>query len=571
MHTIIFFLSLALAIPFLYFINRYIFKGSFLARVGFYTILLAAFIAALAYMVANMAAIHMIWEFPIGIFAVYALLRYMVVNIKKPLEEVILHLGELEEGNLALLIKEANTNRNDEIGKIFTGLDSYITRMRRISDFATEIGMGNLESSFETSSEKDSLGKALVKMRVNLAQVVREINGVINEATDAGNLSSRISKEGKEGVWLGMAHEINELLTSFSSPFVILNGIIDNMAKGDLTMRYTEAAKGDILKTASSLNLALQNITILLESISTNTISIDEACSEMSLSSTEMSQNTSEIASAISQMSNGAQTQVRKIDEASNLIEKIVHSARDMASKAENIYESAQVVAENSKKGDQMANNMTSSMTSISTFSNKTKDSISVLTERSKEISRVLGVITDISSQTNLLALNAAIEAAQAGDAGRGFAVVAEEIRKLAEDSRKSALEIEDLVQGVQKDTEDASRIIEEMNLTVQDGNQISNESSKVFEEISNSSTANLELSRNILEAAQLQMEDSNNVVSITEEIVVIAEQTSAGTEEVASSAIELSSGMDTYKSKNLKLSEISEMLKSEVAKLKYA
>lgn len=569
-HSTIFFTSLGVSIPFLYFINRYIFKGSFLVKVGFYIILTAAFLAALVYITANMTATHMLWAFPLGILSVIALLRYMVVMIKRPLNQVILHIEKLEEGNLELSINEKNMDRNDEIGKIFKGLDNYIKRMRRISDFANEIGTGNLESSFETSGEKDSLGKALVKMRVNLTQVVGEINVVINEATHAGNLSSRISNEGKEGVWLRMAQEINELLSTFSAPFVILNDIIDSMANGDLTKRYTAVAKGDILQTANNLNLALKNITALLESIATNTISIDESCTEMTLSSTEMSQSTNEIASAITQMSDGAQKQVHKIEEASNLIEKIVHSAREMSSKAENIYESAQAVAENSKKGDQMASNMMTSMTSISASSNKTKNSISVLTERSKEISRVLGVITEISSQTNLLALNAAIEAAQAGDAGRGFAVVAEEIRKLAENSRKSALEIENLVQGVQADTDDASKIIEEMNLTVQQGNQISNDSFKVFEEISNSSMTNLELSKNILEAAQEQMKDSNNVVSITEEIVVIAEQTSAGTEEVSSSAIELSSGMETYKSKNVMLSEISEMLKSEVSKLKY-
>ena len=78
------------------------------------------------------------------------------------------------------------------------------------------------------------------------------------------------------------------------------------------------------------------------------------------------------------------------------------------------------------------------------------------LGKHSQEIGQMLALITNIADQTNLLALNAAIEAARAGEHGRGFAVVAEEVRKLAEESGKAALEIAELVRIIQSNTEEA-------------------------------------------------------------------------------------------------------------------
>lgn len=78
------------------------------------------------------------------------------------------------------------------------------------------------------------------------------------------------------------------------------------------------------------------------------------------------------------------------------------------------------------------------------------------LIEQVNQISQVANLVSEIASQTNMLSLNAAVEAARYGNDGKGFAVVAAEIRKLADQSKKSALDINKLVGDIQKATNSA-------------------------------------------------------------------------------------------------------------------
>ena len=409
----------------------------------------------------------------------------------------------------------------------------------------------------EAVTETQSMNSDLSRQNENLKSSIEETNKIINAAVESGNLNERISTEGKEGQWKDLSDSINRLFDSVVNPFNSIDAIVSKMANGDLTQQMEENTKGDLLRLAKSFNKAVLGLNQLMIQITNYSDRIEQASEEMKVTGEEMNVSTGEIVAAISQMSSGAQKQVAEVDETSNVVENIKASTEYMSETADQINETAVDGVKNSSHGREVIGNISSSMEQIFEYSYQTDSSMQVLKQRSNEISKVLGVITEIASQTNLLALNAAIEAAQAGDAGRGFAVVAEEIRKLAESSKNSTKAIEELIGHVQKDTDSAANLMTTVSQSVKKGVEEAKAASEVFNKIANNSNRTLELAQKITDVTQEQIENVDRVASSISSVVVVAEQTAAGTEEIATSAQELAAGMENYNQKSNRLNEI--------------
>lgn len=169
-----------------------------------------------------------------------------------------------------------------------------------------------------------------------------------------------------------------------------------------------------------------------------------------------ISNTTHHIAEDIQQVSKGAEEQVAAADESVEVINEMTVGVHRVAQTASEIADASQDMTNYANDGRKNVEKAISQMNSIQAGTQETAQVISKLKSDSEQIGSILSIITDISEQTNLLALNAAIEAARAGEAGKGFAVVSEEIRKLADQTSRSANDIQALINIIQQNTDQA-------------------------------------------------------------------------------------------------------------------
>ncbi len=212
----------------------------------------------------------------------------------------------------------------------------------------------------------------------------------------------------------------------------------------DVMSKSIQAVIRDVINEANNVG---ENISVSSDNL--KKLSLQMA--DVSATTREMSAGTEETA-AMAQEMNATSFEIK------TAVESIAHKAKEGYRMAEEISKRAQDLKENAILSQKAAHDI--------------RDEIDVeilkAIEQSKSISKI-NLLTDsilhITAQTNLLSLNAAIEAARAGDAGKGFTVVADEIRKLSEESKRSATEIQAVtklvVQAVQELTFGSEKVLE--------------------------------------------------------------------------------------------------------------
>ena len=171
------------------------------------------------------------------------------------------------------------------------------------------------------------------------------------------------------------------------------------------------------------------------------------------------------------------------------------------------------------------------------------------MSEQTNQIGNISALVSDLASQTNMLALNAAVEAVRAGEHGKGFAVVASEIRKLADESRKSAERINALVADIQTAFNSTVMATEEGTKTVKSGVEIARETADAFSGVSDSVNNvvvnNQQISLNVKQqaiAVRQVVDAMNSLNTAAKETASGLSQTKVGIQKLNEAALELKS-----------------------------
>lgn len=174
-----------------------------------------------------------------------------------------------------------------------------------------------------------------------------------------------------------------------------------------------------------------------------------------------------QILASVTSQASGAQQQASAVAETVATIDQVTQTAEQAAQRARSVASSARRSSELGQDGREAVEHTIQVMTSVNERSLSVARSILGLAEQAQAIGEIITSVNEVAEQTNLLALNASIEASRAGEHGRGFSVVAGEVKVLAEQAKKSTVQVRQLLLEIQKATNSAVLATEEGSKSV--------------------------------------------------------------------------------------------------------
>ncbi|WP_232698048.1 methyl-accepting chemotaxis protein [Brevibacillus daliensis] len=296
---------------------------------------------------------------------------------------------------------------------------------------------------------------------------------------------------------------------------------------GNAFNKMSETLRGvvrDVARDAEHVSATSQELSATFEEITSQMELINRSSAEIAMGSQDTSASSEEISASIEEVSIHVQELAKTAHESNR-------EAIEIKERAVHIRNTAEQSIEHTKK----------------LYEEKEKAIVAAI-ENGKVVSEIkvmADAIASIANQTNLLSLNAAIEAARAGDSGKGFAVVAQEVRKLADESEKTALQIHATIESTQKAfddlTHDANGILEFIDKQVMTNYDLFHDTGKKYNEDADFISR---MSKDIATMSENVSHTMKEISDAIENMANIAQRTTENTEEIQNSISDTNEGM---------------------------
>ena len=409
-----------------------------------------------------------------------------------------------------LIGKSMDTFRSNSASQnsLITGAQSTTT---------AELKLGGLTFDITTTPIRDENGERIGtvvewKDRTQELAVEEEVGAMVLSAL-AGDLSQRVSMEGKTGFFVILSEGINDLVNVCEQVVNDTIEVLGNLSRGDLTKKIERDYQGSFGTLKLHTNSTVDKLTEVVIKIKQSSDAVATGARELSQGNSNLSQRTEEQASTL--------------EETSSSMEEMTTTVQQNAENAKEANALAMGAREKAEHGGEVVGKAVIAMEEINRASNRIAD--------------IISVIDEIAFQTNLLALNASVEAARAGEEGRGFAVVASEVRNLAGRSATAAKEIKELIEDSVRKVDEGSKLVDESGKTLQ---EIITAVQKVTKIVADISLASVEQAAGIEEVNKAITTMDEN----TQQNAALVEEAAAASEGMGHQADELNEQMRFFK-----------------------
>jgi methyl-accepting chemotaxis protein len=265
----------------------------------------------------------------------------------------------------------------------------------------------------------------------------------------------------------------------------------------------------------------------LLQALATMNTSLLDVVARVRNGSDSIATGAGQIAAGNADLSQRTEEQASNLQQTAASMEQMTSTVRNNADTAQQANQLAADAAGAAGHGGKVVDQVVVTMEEIS--------------QASRKIADIIGVIDGIAFQTNILALNAAVEAARAGEQGRGFAVVAGEVRALAQRSANAAREVKSLIGHSAEKVENGTRLVNEAGRSMQD---IVTQVQRVSQLINDISNATVEQSSGITQVGQAMAQ----LDQVTQQNAALVEESAAAAESLNQQAARLVEAVNAFK-----------------------